>query len=56
MLQVQVPGAVVKLVGTHADQSPTGGDQTRARVLERVQKQLEDQKANLATELIRVSS
>lgn len=54
MLQVHVPGAVVKLIGTHADVC-SSIDETKNQVLERVQKQLEDHKANLATELIRVS-
>lgn len=54
LLQLHVPGAVVKLVGTHQDQTECSNEK-KDKVKECVLRQIADHRANLATELVRVS-
>lgn len=48
-----MPGAVVKVVGTHLDMSAST-EKTKLKVMECIHKQTDDYKAYLATERVKV--
>lgn len=54
LLNLHVPGAVVKVVGTHCDMTAFT-EEMKLKVKDCIHKQMDEYKAYLATELVKVS-